>query len=47
MPTALRWAIDRGESGVPFVTYFPVVLLAALFIAITYNDISKIVSGFW
>ena len=31
-PTALRWAIDRGASGVPFVTYFPAVLLTALFL---------------
>jgi len=32
VPTALRWAIDRGVSGVPFVTYFPAVVLAALFL---------------
>jgi two-component sensor histidine kinase len=30
LPTALRWAVDRGESGVPFVTYYPVVALVAL-----------------
>lgn len=28
--TALRWVIDRGEAGIPFVTYFPAVVLAAL-----------------
>ncbi|MCW2404604.1 two-component sensor histidine kinase [Sphingobium sp. B1D7B] len=31
-PTALRLAIDRGEAGVPFVTYFPAVVLASLFL---------------
>lgn len=30
VPTALRWAIDRGEAGMPFVTYYPAVVLAAL-----------------
>lgn len=30
VPTALRWAVDRGASGVPFVTYYPVVALVAL-----------------
>ncbi len=30
--TALRWIIDRGASGVPFVTYFPAVVLVSLFI---------------
>lgn len=31
-PTATRWIIDHGESGIPFVTYFPAVLLAAVFL---------------
>lgn len=31
-PTAIRWAIDRGAAGVPFVTYFPAVVLASLFL---------------
>lgn len=30
VPTGLRWFIDRGEAGIPFVTYFPAVVLAAL-----------------
>lgn len=28
--TALRWMIDKGDAGIPFVTYFPVVVAAAL-----------------
>lgn len=30
LPTLVRWAIDRGANGGPFVTYFPVIVLAAL-----------------
>jgi two-component sensor histidine kinase len=30
VPTALGWAIGQGELGVPFITYFPALLLAAL-----------------
>ncbi|KRA83145.1 hypothetical protein ASD76_03480 [Altererythrobacter sp. Root672] len=29
-PTGLRWVIDRGEAGIPFVTYYPFVVGAAL-----------------
>jgi len=32
IPTALRWAIDQGHSGSPFVTFYPAVALAALFL---------------
>ncbi|HEU4650481.1 MAG TPA: DUF4118 domain-containing protein, partial [Croceibacterium sp.] len=32
VPTALRWAIDRGSEGVPFLSYFPALTLAALFL---------------
>lgn len=32
IPTAMRLVIDGGEAGVPFVTYFPAVILAALFL---------------
>jgi two-component sensor histidine kinase len=31
-PTALRWAIDEGSQGVPFLTYFPALVLTALFL---------------
>jgi two-component sensor histidine kinase len=32
VPTAVRWAADRGATGVPFLTYYPAVVLAALFL---------------
>ncbi|MBB3991184.1 sensor histidine kinase [Croceicoccus naphthovorans] len=32
IPTAMRLVIDGGEAGVPFVTYFPAVILSALFL---------------
>ena len=30
LPTVLRWLIDKGEAGIPFVTYFPAVVLQAI-----------------
>src|SRR5690606_1176481 len=32
VPTLLRWAIDSGSSASPFVTYYPAISLAALFL---------------
>jgi two-component sensor histidine kinase len=32
LPIGLRWAIDRGQGGIEFVTIFPAVVLAALFL---------------
>jgi two-component sensor histidine kinase len=32
LPTGVRWAIDRGSEGVPFLTYYPALTLAALFL---------------
>jgi two-component sensor histidine kinase len=32
VPTVLRMAIDGGASGSPFITYYPAVALAALFL---------------
>lgn len=32
VPTVVRWVIDRGAAGVPFLTYFPAVVLSALFL---------------
>jgi len=45
VPTALRWAIDRGASGVPFVTYFPAVVLAALFLGWRWGTLVAVVSA--
>ena len=30
VPTALRWAIDGGAAGMPFITYYPAVVLTSL-----------------
>lgn len=30
VPTVLRWAIDGGAAGMPFITYYPAVVLATL-----------------
>ena len=45
VPTALRWFIDRGEAGIPFVTYFPAVVLAALFLGWRWGAAVAVVSG--
>ena len=43
--TALRWAIDRGASGVPFVTYFPAVVLVTLFIGWRWGCLTAILAA--
>lgn len=45
VPTALRWVIDRGEAGIPFVTYFPAIVLAALFLGWKYGATTALISG--
>jgi two-component sensor histidine kinase len=32
IPAGLRWLVDRGANGFPFVTFFPAVVLAAVFL---------------
>jgi two-component sensor histidine kinase len=43
-PTLLRVAIDGGRSGVPFVTYFPAIVLAALFLGWRYGATAALLS---
>jgi len=45
IPTALRWVIDKGEAGVPFITYFPAVVLAALLLGWRWGAGVAIVAG--
>lgn len=30
VPTLLRWGVDKGAYGVPFITYFPAILMMAV-----------------
>jgi len=46
VPTALRWAIDRGSEGVPFLTYYPALTLAALFLGWRWAAGVALASGF-
>jgi len=39
-----RWLLDRGSYGVPFLTFYPVVLLTALFFGGRYGILSVIAS---
>jgi two-component sensor histidine kinase len=45
VPTLLRLALDAGHNGVPFVTYFPAVVLAALFLGWRYGLLVTFVSA--
>ena len=42
VPTLLRYALDGGANGVPFVTYFPAIVLAGLFLGWRYGILSAI-----
>jgi two-component sensor histidine kinase len=46
IPTVARWLIDRGEAGIPFVTYFPFILLSALLLSWRYAALVAVLSGF-
>lgn len=45
VPASIRWAVDGGLSGVPFVTFFPAVLLVAVIIGWRYAAVTALVSG--
>lgn len=45
VPTVVRWAIDQGATGIPFVTYFPAVLLASLLLGWRWGALVALVSG--
>src|SRR3990170_7092987 len=45
VPTGLRWFIDQGSAGIPFVTYFPAVVLAALLLGWRWATVVALASG--
>jgi two-component sensor histidine kinase len=45
VPTLLRLTVDHGAAGMPFVTYFPAVVLAALFLGWRWGAVVALVSG--
>jgi two-component sensor histidine kinase len=45
VPTLIRFAVDAGRNGVPFVSYFPAVVLAALFLGWRYGVLVTFVSA--
>ena len=45
VPTGLRWFIDQGSAGVPFITYFPAVVLAALLLGWRWAAMVALASG--
>jgi len=42
--TALRLAIDAGANGVPFLTFYPVILLAAIFLGGGYAALAAVLA---
>ena len=44
-PTLLRLAIDGGRNGVPFFTFFPAVVLVALFLGWRYGVLAAALSA--
>src|SRR3569623_496555 len=45
VPTVVRLALDAGRNGVPFVSYFPAVVLGALFLGWRYGLLVTFVSA--
>lgn len=45
LPALLRWVVDRGAGGAPFVTFWPAVLLATVFLGWRYGVASAIGSA--
>ncbi len=45
IPALLRWVVDRGAGGAPFVTFWPAVLLATVFLGRRYGIASAIGSA--
>lgn len=45
VPTAVRFTIDGGANGVPFVTYFPAIVLAGLFLGWRYGALAAVLSA--
>lgn len=42
VPTALRLLLDTGRHGTPFVTYYPAVVLSALFLGWRYSVLAAV-----
>lgn len=45
VPAVLRYAVDQGQDGIPFVTFFPAVLLAAIVLGWQYGALTALLSG--
>lgn len=45
LATAIRWFTDRGTHGVPFATFLPIVVLAAIFLDWHYAAVTAVLSA--
>jgi two-component sensor histidine kinase len=46
VPALLRWVVDRGAGGAPFVTFWPAILLASAFLDWRYASLTAVGSAF-
>jgi len=45
VPAALRYAVDSGASGIPFVSFFPAVLVTSVVLGWRYGAATALISG--
>jgi two-component sensor histidine kinase len=45
VPAVLRYAVDQGQGGIPFLTFFPAVLLVAIMLGWQYGALTALFSG--
>jgi two-component sensor histidine kinase len=45
LPALLRFVVDQGESGIPYLTFFPAMLLAAIFLGWRYGALIALVNA--
>lgn len=47
VPTALRMSLDTGSLGLPFLTFWPSILIAALVLELRFAAIFALVTAFF
>ncbi len=45
LPALLRFIVDQGESGIPYVTFFPAMLLGAIFLGWRYGALIALLNA--
>lgn len=45
LPALLRFMVDQGQAGIPFVTFFPAVLLISIFLGWKYGALTALITA--